>query len=51
MTIAIIIPLILIIGYMLHEASPVLSADFLLKAPERGMKAGGIWPALLGLLT
>jgi phosphate transport system permease protein len=50
MTIAIIIPLILIIGYMLHEASPVLSADFLLKAPERGMKAGGIWPALLGTI-
>jgi len=50
MTIAIIIPLILIIGYMLHEASPVLSVDFLLKAPERGMKAGGIWPALLGTI-
>jgi phosphate transport system permease protein len=50
MTVAIIIPLILIIGYMIHEASPVLSIDFLLSAPERGMKEGGIWPALLGTI-
>jgi phosphate transport system permease protein len=35
---------------MIHEASPVLNADFLLKAPQRGMKAGGIWPALLGTI-
>lgn len=50
MTVAIIIPLVLIITYMIHEASPVLNADFLLKAPQRGMKAGGIWPALLGTI-
>ena len=50
MTVAIIIPLILIIGYMIHEASPVLSLDFLLTVPERGMKEGGIWPALLGTI-
>jgi len=50
MTVAIIIPLVLIIGYMIHEASPVLNTDFLLKAPQRGMKAGGIWPALLGTI-
>lgn len=50
MTVGIIIPLVLIIGYMIHEASPVLNTDFLLKAPQRGMKAGGIWPALLGTI-
>lgn len=50
MTVAIIIPLVMIIAYMIHEASPVLSMDFLLEAPRRGMKEGGIWPALLGTI-
>ncbi len=50
MAMAMIIPLVLIIGYLVVKAMPALSIDFLLDPPIRGMKAGGIWPALLGTI-
>ncbi len=50
MTVFIIIPLVLIVTYMIYKASPVLSMDFLLTKPTRGMRDGGIWPAFLGTL-
>lgn len=50
MTVFIIIPLVLIVTYMIYKASPVLSLDFLLTKPVRGMRDGGIWPAFLGTL-
>lgn len=48
MALLMILPLVLIIGYLLYKAYPALSLDFLFKVPVRGMRAGGIWPALLG---
>lgn len=48
MTLLMITPLVLIVGYLLYRALPVLSLDFLLNVPLRGMREGGIWPALLG---
>lgn len=48
MTLLMIAPLILIVGYLVYRAAPVLSWDFLFNVPLRGMRAGGIWPALLG---
>jgi phosphate transport system permease protein len=50
MTVLIIIPLIMIVSYMIMKASPLLSIDFLLTKPTRGMRDGGIWPAFLGTL-
>jgi phosphate transport system permease protein len=50
MTILMIAPLILIVGYLLIKAAPLLSLDFLLESPKRGMRDGGVWPALLGTL-
>ena len=50
MAILIIIPLITIIVFMIYKASPVLSLDFLLTKPTRGMREGGIWPAFLGTM-
>lgn len=50
MTLLIIFPLIAIICHLFYEAFPVLSIDFLLKNPTRGMSAGGIWSALLGTI-
>lgn len=44
----IVIPLFLIIGYLIAQALPLLSLDFLLTNPEGGMRRGGIWSALLG---
>lgn len=50
MTLLMILPLLIIIGYLFYKAFPILSLDFLLKNPIRGMRAGGIWAPLLGTL-
>jgi phosphate transport system permease protein len=48
MTLLMVAPLVLLVSYLVFRAWPVLSVDFLLNVPLRGMRAGGIWPALLG---
>jgi len=50
MTLAMIIPLLLIIGYLVVQAFPLLSWDFLVTNPASGMRKGGIWSALLGTI-
>ena len=45
---AMIVPLVLIITYLVVKAWPLLSIDFLLTNPTNGMRAGGVWSALLG---
>ncbi len=50
MTLLILIPLVLILGYLLVQAWPILSLDFLLTNPRGGMRAGGIWSPLLGTI-
>ncbi len=50
MTLLIILPLILIVFYLIYQAAPILSLDFLLKNPIRGMRDGGIWAPLLGTI-
>ena len=50
MSFAIVVPLVLIIGYLFKEAWPLLSWDFLTTNPAGGMRRGGIWSALLGTL-
>lgn len=50
MTLLMIIPLLLIVGYLVYHAWPSLSIDFLLTSPKRGMRAGGIWSPLLGTI-
>jgi phosphate transport system permease protein len=50
MAMLMILPLVLIIGYLFIKAAPLLSLDFLIESPRRGMRAGGIWPALLGTI-
>jgi phosphate transport system permease protein len=50
MAAAMIVPLLLIIGHLVAQAAPSLSLSFLLDVPARGMKEGGIWPALVGTI-
>jgi phosphate transport system permease protein len=38
----------LLIGYLAWMGVPVLSLEFLLSNPERGMTGGGIFPAIIG---
>jgi phosphate transport system permease protein len=47
---AIILPLIFVIVYLLVKAFPILSLDFLITNPVRGMRAGGIWSPFLGTI-
>jgi phosphate transport system permease protein len=47
---AMVVPLLLIVGYLVVRAAPSLSIGFLLDVPIRGMKDGGIWPALVGTI-
>jgi phosphate transport system permease protein len=50
MSFVIVVPLVLIVGYLVKEAWPLLSWDFLTTNPAGGMRRGGIWSALLGTL-
>ncbi|MCX8157027.1 MAG: phosphate ABC transporter permease PstA [Verrucomicrobiae bacterium] len=50
MSLAMVVPLLLIIGYLIERAWPSLSLEFLLDIPREGMKEGGIWPALVGTI-
>jgi len=50
MTLLIVAPLILIVGYLVYQAWPILSLDFLLTNPRNGMRAGGVWSPLLGTI-
>ncbi len=48
MTILLILPVLAILGVLIHEGGPILSMDFLFTEPKDGMTAGGIFPALVG---
>ncbi len=48
MAFVILAPLVLIVGKLFKEALPALSWSFLTDMPANGMRAGGIWPALVG---
>ena len=50
MALAMVIPLLLIVGYLFWKAFPLLSWDFLVTNPTNGMRKGGIWSAFLGTL-
>jgi phosphate transport system permease protein len=48
MAVAMIVPLLAIVSYLLIKAWPTLSLEFLLDVPRKGMTEGGIWPAFIG---
>ncbi len=50
MAASMILPLLLIIGFLLVKAAPSLSPAFVLDVPRRGMTEGGIWPAFVGTI-
>lgn len=50
MAAAMILPLVLIVGYLVVRAWPSLGWSFLVDVPTRGMRDGGIWPAFVGTL-
>jgi len=50
MSVTILVPLVAIITYLVIHAAPSLTWDFLTDVPRSGMRAGGIWPALVGTM-
>ena len=50
MTLLMVVPLVLIVAYLVVQAWPILSFEFLFTNPRNGMRAGGIWSPLLGTI-
>jgi phosphate transport system permease protein len=50
MALAMVVPLVAIVVYLVVRAAPSLSLSFLLDMPRKGMREGGIWPAFVGTL-
>mgnify|MGYP003956109229 FL=1 len=48
MTWALILPVLLILGFLFIKAWPALSVDFIFDNPANNMTAGGIWGPLIG---
>ena len=49
-TVMIVLPIILVVGYVIAQGAPALSWEFLSQMPRGGMREGGIWPAIVGTL-
>ncbi len=49
-TLVTVAPIVLVVGYILVQGLPALSLEFLSAMPNSGMRAGGIWPAIVGTL-
>lgn len=45
-----VLPIIALIAYIIAKGSPAISWEFLTAAPTDGMRAGGIFPAIVGTL-
>jgi len=45
---ATVLPIVLIVGYIVAQGLPAINWEFLSAMPRDGMRAGGIWPAIVG---
>lgn len=43
-----ILPIILVVGYIIYQGLPAISWEFIASSPREGMRAGGIYPAIVG---
>jgi len=50
MALVVILPILLVVGAIMVEGIGAISAEFLTAMPRNGMKAGGIFPAIVGTL-
>ncbi len=48
MTVLTVIPIVAVIVYIVILGLPAVSWDFITELPSDGMRAGGIWPAIVG---
>lgn len=50
MAAAMVVPLLMIVGYLVYQGASLISWEFLTSNPVGGMRRGGIWSALLGTI-
>jgi len=52
-TTIVVLPILLLVGYIIIQGLPAISWEFIAAMPRDGMRAGGVWPAIVGtvLLT
>ena len=52
-TIIVVLPILWLVGYIVVQGAPAISWEFVAAMPRDGMRAGGVWPAIVGtgLLT
>jgi phosphate transport system permease protein len=47
-TILVVLPIFFVVGYIILKGGSAINWEFLTTAPRDGMRAGGIWPAIVG---
>lgn len=50
LTILTVLPIIAVVIYILVQGAPAISPSFIFDMPRDGMRAGGIWPAIVGTI-
>ena len=48
MTLLTVVPIVAVVIYILFLGAPAISGEFIVGFPREGMRAGGIWPAIVG---
>jgi len=44
----VVLPIFVVVGAIVAQGAPAISAEFITAAPRDGLRAGGIWPAIVG---
>ncbi|MGL4970936.1 MAG: phosphate ABC transporter permease PstA [Cetobacterium sp.] len=45
-----VVPIFLILSYIIYKGVPAITWEFLTEVPRRGMRAGGVFPAIVGTI-
>jgi len=46
----VVLPILLVVVYIVVQGAPAISWEFITAMPRDGMRAGGVWPAIVGTL-
>ncbi len=49
-TVVVVLPIVLVVGYIVVQGAPALSWEFITQMPRSGMREGGLLPAIVGTL-
>lgn len=47
-TFIVVLPILWLVGYIVVQGAPAISWEFIVAMPYDGMRAGGVWPAIVG---